>query len=110
MKKFIALAFVMLLTGCAGTEFHTRQMERHGFIKYHQVDGQNYDYKITIQNVDEIGIDLDKQEDRLEQISLLIGDHCSKIEIVSESQVNRGIYLLTKKPKINYVMNVKCIN
>lgn len=110
MKKLIALAFVILLTGCAGTKFHTRMMENQNQIRYEQVDNQNYDYKVTMQNVFDYGMDLDNREDRMKQLTLVLGDECKNIQVVSERQINRGKVFEISRQAIDYVMNVKCYN
>jgi hypothetical protein len=107
-KNSIVLA-IALLAGCAGSRFHTSQMEQNGAIKFEIADSSEYDYKVMITNVYDFGMDLNNREEREKQIQNIFEDECKKIDFVNESKMSRGKWPFPERDKIVYVMKIKCM-
>ena len=108
MSKVSIAISVALLSGCAGSKFHTTQMEQSGAIKFETSDSSEYDYQVMITNVYDFGMDLNSREDREKQIHNIFEDECEKINVIKESKMNRGKWPFSERDKTVYVMKIKC--
>ena len=108
MIKISIALLVTLLAACAGTKFHTTQMEQSGAIKFETSDSSEYDYKVMITNVYDFGMDLNNREEREKQIQNIFEDECKKISFLNESKISRGKWPFQERDKIIYVVKIKC--
>jgi hypothetical protein len=107
MKTLITILAVLSLTGCAGTRIHTSMMENGGALRVDKSDTSDYDYKITMRNSIDFGMDLDLKEDRDTQVKLLLSDGCKTITTVSETYFDQGKYPFGNR-RGTYTIKVKC--
>ena len=108
MTRISIVLLSAVLAGCAGSKFHTSQMERSGAIKFETSESSEYDYKVMITNVYDFGMDLNEREEREKQIKNIFEGECKKIDFLNESKMNRGKWPFPERDKIVYVMKIKC--
>ncbi len=107
MKTIFALALVLVLGGCAGTQAQVKTLEHNGTIRLETSEDPAFNYKLYVKNYHEIGWEGDNKSDRLETAQLLLVHECKTIQVVDESFVRTGTYGTGREAGL-WVMKIKC--
>lgn len=107
--KFHALAAAaVLLGGCAGTDAHTRLLEKDGAVRVDAAGpGLPYEFVVSIRNVKDAGYDPDVPEIRNGQALRMLRDQCPAGRVVGETVISTGEYVLGN-PARTYAVQVRC--
>ncbi|NEV75631.1 hypothetical protein DYI24_00945 [Rhodopseudomonas sp. BR0C11] len=103
-----AIAAIFALAGCAGTDSHTRILEKEGAVRVDPAPpGQPYDFVVSIRNVKDIGYDPDNKATRDELATRMLREQCPSSRVIGETVINTGEYLLGNAAR-SYAVQVRC--
>lgn len=100
---YFLAATVPFLSGC-GSSAH---WEAYGDMQVFEAESSDYDYKVYIRNVSDIGINADIKEDREKLIKSSLAGECKSINIIDEKFLPLGSYA-SGSPRGKYIVSVKC--
>lgn len=108
-KHIATPAFLALLvSGCSGTEYHLRMLEKDGTIRTAMPFDESYDFTFLIENRIVLDWDGDNKEDRKEITQLMFKKQCNNdVKIISETPERKGKYSDNRESTV-WVLKVKC--
>ncbi|MES2401858.1 MAG: hypothetical protein V4573_17840 [Pseudomonadota bacterium] len=108
-KHIAAAVAIVLLAGCASTQFGMGQLVQTGNVGLDEVDAAKGLYRVTVMNTTDFDWDGGKREDREKAVAYLLGDKCTRTEVVSDVPLEMGTYTFTAKPRVKHSMTVRCV-
>ena len=109
MRPLIPFSVMALLAGCATTsQVGLMGLQSSGLLRVELSETVAYDYRVGIVNVMDYDFNGDLRADRERVASAALAAECTRVEVLDEQVIKLGSYL-TGKPRLQYVLKLKCI-
>ncbi len=105
--RIVSVCLLTALAGCAGPSSGVPLQQSSNAISIRKADSQNYDYVVSIPDVKDNIYDPGDKATRDKMALGALKDQCEAPQIIGESVVNTGTYLLGNAAK-SFEMQVRC--